>query len=122
MAIFQILNTCTHLRAFSSYAHTYNTRARVCVCEESQTTVPIVPISIVNLNSTVLNLRFRSEKERGTIRVNKGTINGKTRNEKRETRNEKRKTRNKKREGEKGKEKEKGNKGKEKEREKWEMW
>ncbi|MDE5702886.1 MAG: hypothetical protein K2I15_11105, partial [Bacteroides sp.] len=57
----------------------------------------------------MLNLRFRSEKERGTIRVNKGTINGKTRNEKRETKN-------KKREGEKGKEKEKGNKGKEKER------
>lgn len=38
---------------------------RVCVCEESQTTVPIVPISIVNLNSTVLNLRFRGEKVKG---------------------------------------------------------
>jgi len=81
------------------------------VCEESQTTVPIVSISIVNLNSTVLNLRFRSKKERGTIRVNKGTINGKTRNEKRKTRNGKgKRERERERRRRKGKEKEKGKK------------
>ena len=87
---------------------------RVCVCEESRTTVPIVSISIVNLNSTVLNLRFRSKKERGTIRVNKGTINGKTRNEKRKTRNGKGKRERRRRKGIREKRK--------KEREKWEMW
>ncbi len=39
---------------------------RVCVCvREPGVTVPIVPISSVNLNSTVLNLRFRGEKVKG---------------------------------------------------------
>ena len=54
------MRTCVRVCAYV-YVSTY---VRVCV-REPGVTVPIVSISSVNLNSTVLNLRFRGEKVKG---------------------------------------------------------